>query len=280
MYDWRTFVTTRSLKSILADFGLALSGSKLVDSGKVGGNGKNILVQPFNVHLPNFRFQNKLLNAIDLDCGNEKIVLIGAGALGSHILNNCLREGYGNWTIIDPDYFWPHNVARHILTSEDIGYTKVESLKKISRTIQADSTVNAIAEDFFSGSDVVNNALGQADIILDVSTSIAVERCLALETKSNARKITCFLNPKGTATIMLLESSDGKARLDLLEMQYYRELVSNLIYVDHMALPETSVYSGSCRSITSRISQDNISSVLHYAVRLSKHILWKIQERS
>ena len=58
---------------------------------------------------------------------------------------------------------------------------------------------------------------------------------------------------------MLLESADRSARLDLLEMQYYRELLKNEKYSDHMSLPETMIYSGTCRSISSRISQDNVS---------------------
>ena len=58
---------------------------------------------------------------------------------------------------------------------------------------------------------------------------------------------------------MLLESADRTARLDLLEMQYYRELLKNEKYSDHMSLPETMIYSGTCRSISSRISQDNVS---------------------
>ena len=117
----------------------------------------------------------------------------------------------------------------------------------------------AIASDVFGKDKSLSLAFGQSDIILDASASIAVERHLALDVQSDARRISCFLNPQGTATIMLLESVDRSARLDLLEMQYYRELLKNEKYSDHMSLPETMVYSGTCRSISSRISQDNIS---------------------
>ena len=121
------------------------------------------------------------------------------------------------------------------------------------------SDLFAIASDVFGEDDSVCTAFGQADIILDASASIAVERYLALDVQSDARRISCFLNPQGTATIMLLESADRSARLDLLEMQYYRELLKDEKYSDHMSLPETMVYSGTCRSISSRISQDNVS---------------------
>ena len=258
-FDLRSFVIDKSLKDILTDYGLSLNGSKLEPSKHTGGNGANIAITPFIVHLAQSKLKCRCANLVDEADGEKHFSLVGVGAIGSHILNNCLRSGYGKWTIIDHDYFWPHNIARHVLTSNDIGYSKVKSLEKVASHIQYDSDLVAIASDVFGKDNSVIVAFGQSDIILDASASIAVERHLALDVQSDARRISCFLNPKGTATIMLLESVDRSARLDLLEMQYYRELLKNEKYSDHMSLPETMVYSGTCRSISSRISQDNIS---------------------
>ena len=258
-FDLRSFVIDKSLKDILTDYGLSLNGSKLEPSKHTGGNGANIAITPFIVHLAQSKLKCRCANLVDEADGEKHFLLVGVGAIGSHILNNCLRSGYGKWTIIDHDYFWPHNIARHVLTSNDIGYSKVTSLEKVASHIQYDSDLVAIASDVFGKDNSVIVAFGQSDIILDASASIAVERHLALDVQSDARRISCFLNPKGTATIMLLESVDRSARLDLLEMQYYRELLKNEKYSDHMSLPETMVYSGTCRSISSRISQDNIS---------------------
>lgn len=258
-FDLRSFVIDKSLKDILTDYGLSLNGSKLEPSKHTGGNGANIAITPFIVHLAQSKLKCRWANQVDETDGEKHFSLVGVGAIGSHILNNCLRSGYGKWTIIDHDYFWPHNIARHVLTSNDIGYSKVKSLEKVASHIQSDSDLVAIASDVFGKDNSVIVAFGQSDIILDASASIAVERHLALDVQSDARRISCFLNPQGTATIMLLESVDRSARLDLLEMQYYRELLKNEKYSDHMSLPETLVYSGTCRSISSRISQDNIS---------------------
>ena len=240
-------------------YGLLLTGSKIEQSKQLRENGSDITICPFNVHFAQSRLGCRCANLVDEADGEKQIALVGAGAMGSHILNNCLRSGYGKWTIIDHDYFWPHNIARHVLTSNDVGHSKVKSLKRVASLIQSDSDLVAIASDVFGKDDSVCTAFGQADIILDASASIAVERHLALDVQSDARRISCFLNPQGTATIMLFESADRSARLDLLEMQYYRELLKNEKYSDHMSLPETMVYSGTCRSISSRISQDNVS---------------------
>lgn len=59
---------------------------------------------------------------------NLKAVLVGAGALGSHIAEYLIREGQYRWTIVDSDDFLPHNIARHTLTSSAFGERKVVSL--------------------------------------------------------------------------------------------------------------------------------------------------------
>ena len=56
-----------------------------------------------------------------MDC---KIVMIGAGALGSHLLCNSLRTGFGQWTVVDNDDLFPHNIGRHVLNKEYIDVTK------------------------------------------------------------------------------------------------------------------------------------------------------------
>lgn len=258
--DCRSFVTDNTLKDILVSYGFDLIGSKIIESKSITKKyGKNITIKPYNVHLKNSKELNRRANLIDAECGDKKITLVGTGAMGSHILNNFLRAGYGKWTIIDSDYFWPHNIARHILTDKDIGQAKVKALENFASSIQVDSDIVAINEDIFSKNESVLSALTSADVIVDASASIAVERYLALDIESKARQVSCFLNPKGTATILLLKSTDGTDRLDLLEMQYYREIISNEKYSDHMMIPESMTYSGSCRSISSRMSQDNVS---------------------
>ncbi|MBD5401304.1 hypothetical protein HDR58_00685 [bacterium] len=257
--DCKSFVTDNILKDILLSYGFVLNGSKIESKNITKKHGNNITIKPYNFHLKNSKQLNKRANLIDEECGNEKITLVGTGAIGSHILNNFLRAGYGKWTIIDCDYFWPHNIARHILTDKSIGQSKVKALENFASSIQVDSDIVAINGDIFSKNESILSALTSADIIVDVSASIAVERYLALDIESKARQLSCFLNPKGTATILLLKSTDGTDRLDLLEMQYYREIISNEKYSDHMMIPESMTYSGSCRSISSRMSQDNVS---------------------
>ena len=45
----------------------------------------------------------------------RKAVAVGQGALGSQVVSNLIRTGFGSWTLIDYDVLLPHNLARHAL---------------------------------------------------------------------------------------------------------------------------------------------------------------------
>ena len=57
-----------------------------------------------------------------------RVVLVGAGALGSQIHGNLSRMGWGRWTVVDRDTLLPHNVARHRLGEHVVGVSKVRAI--------------------------------------------------------------------------------------------------------------------------------------------------------
>ena len=84
---------------------------------------------------------------------------------------------------------------------------------------------NRSVDSLFNNNDK-QRAFENADLIIDASTSIAVERNLALDNSyGDARRSSVFLNPKGTELVLLYEDTERKYRLDLLEMTYYRMLI-------------------------------------------------------
>ena len=58
----------------------------------------------------------------------KRALAIGVGAFGSQILNNLVRAGIGQWTLVDSDTLEPHNFARHLLPSPYVGHGKAEAL--------------------------------------------------------------------------------------------------------------------------------------------------------
>lgn len=265
-FEWRAF----HVKDNLLNLGVEL-GIWNVYNGFPGRNipeiekdrpGEKIRINSLNVHMP---FSRKAASFISGYTDHDEIkgILVGAGALGSQLLNNLVRTGLGKWTVIDGDDLAPHNLARHILKRDDIGKNKALSLASSMNRIQnEDGAVEGIAANILSpghNEEKISKALSEAQIILDASTSIAVERYLAKDIESSARRGSVFFNPPGTDLVILIEDQGRKSTLDFLEIQYYRGICNQPMLHNHLRTESGKIrYATSCRDISSRIPLDNV----------------------
>jgi Dinucleotide-utilizing enzymes involved in molybdopterin and thiamine biosynthesis family 2 len=193
---------------------------------------------------------------------DTRIVLIGTGALGSQVHINLARMGFGNWTLIDNDYLFPHNLARHGLHTNFVGANKALALQRyVSSMMNDEQSVQAFNKDILisSSEEGIKRELDQADVILDISTSIAVARHLALDVSSSGRRLSMFMNPTGYDVVVLAEDVDRKTTLDCIEMQYYLRLIEEVEYHEHLRLSEKFRYSNSCRDVSNTIPQDLVA---------------------
>ena len=197
----------------------------------------------------------------------NKFVLIGAGALGSQVLSLFARTGFGKWTIIDYDTLLPHNLARHALNRNAIGHSKVIKLaEQLNDLLDEKDFCKPINENFckiHKNEDIISE-MKSAEAIIDISTSIAVERLLARDYGDmiSTRRISAFLNPTGQDLVILAEDAERKNRLDFLEMEYYRFLFKNEKLHDHLNFDDglkIRYNRNSCREVSSRINQTDIS---------------------
>lgn len=191
---------------------------------------------------------------------DSKISLIGLGALGSQFFMNLTRNGFGCWNLIDKDVLLPHNFIRHASTNirKDTAINKANALSKQANELLSDQSFSeAFPLDVFS---LDKKILTKSDIIIDMSTSIGVERYLANEIEGS-RKLSSFLNPSGTDLVMLTEDEKGNSPLDILEVQYYKELIQSSDLEDHLEFEQTDKirYARGCRDMTTKIPQENLS---------------------
>ncbi len=199
-----------------------------------------------------------------------RIVAVGGGALGSQAVLNLVRSGFGTWTIIDHERLMPHNVARHELDGRFIGWNKAEAIAFVANSIIGDiDLVSPLPVDVLSPgehSEDVSTAFCETDVLLDMSTSIAVARKLACDVdESDARRISLFLTPSGHDLVLIAEDKNRTLSLDALEMQYYRAVANNEELVGHfIPLEQRSRYGQSCRDITSTLPQHLVA--LHAAI--------------
>lgn len=199
-----------------------------------------------------------------------KIAQIGVGALGSQLFVNLAKTGYGKWKLIDDDILLPHNTVRHHLDQRYLGLPKCLVLAQLTnQSFQGEGIADGIWDDYLAplNEAVLDDALEIADVIVDCSASIPVARDLAQRSDLPSKRISIFLNPKGTDLIVLGEDKDRRYPLDVLEFQYYRALIYDFDLAEHLESSDRIRYANSCRDITSRIPQESVA--MHAAIGAS-----------
>lgn len=239
--------------------------------------GEDVPLLPLNVNYALSRQKAAELSGAGR-CEDNRIVVIGVGALGSQVFMNLARAGYGEWTQVDPDDLLPHNLVKHELTGRDVGRPKVEALAEAANeTIDGAPIATPIVADVLAPGEheeVIQEALKNADAILDASASVAVARHLARSADSPARRVSLFFNPSGTAGVMLCEDSAREIPLDWLEMHYYRELISNPELRDHLRRPTARIrYARSCRDLSSSLPQELVAQHAAIGARAFRGVL-------
>jgi integrative and conjugative element protein (TIGR02256 family) len=198
-----------------------------------------------------------------------RIAAIGVGALGSQMVVNLARCGYGRWTLIDGDDFLPHNGARHALSGDATGFPKADAVAYIANSIIDDEPLaTPIVADVMQVGERTPDmmkALAEADAIVDMSASVAAARYIARDVDARARRISVFLNPTGEDLVILAEDRSRSISLDALEIQYYRAVASRSDLAGHFK-PQLGRwrYGQSCRDLSGRIPQELVA--LHAAI--------------
>lgn len=208
---------------------------------------------------PPSRLVNSMQNGKEKMC--NCMTFIGTGTLGSNVIDHFVREGIvSNIKIVDYDFYHSHNVSRHVLPPKDIMQLKAKAIKRHYTGID-EVKIYPINKNALSlQAHEMEYAFVNTDLIIDVSTSIAVERMLADKQEyKGVRKCCAFLNPKGSDIVLFMEDNLQIQRLDLLEMSYlYNILTSNELskHLDTSEQRRTNNFS--CRSESNILDYDNI----------------------
>lgn len=179
-------------------------------------------------------------------------VLVGAGSLGSAMLNFWGRSGWGRWTAIDHDHIKPHNMVRHVALACHVGRPKAEVVVELhNAVVLGASTLSGICGD--ASDEVtadVTNAISTAQLVVDASTTLEYPRQSSCS-DSSARHMSVFVTPNGEGGVLLAEDERRTIRLRTLEAQYYRALIVESWGARHLDGNLGSFWSGaSCRDIS------------------------------
>lgn len=208
--------------------------------------------------------------------GPDAAILVGAGALGSELLNLWTRAGWGSWTIIDSDHVKPHNLARHAAFFNQVGQPKASACQALVDLVHGAGAARAIVADACDRtSEVVGTALAGAGLVVDCSTTVDFPRWTSASAHT-ARHASVFLTPNGRGSVLLLEDQGRECRLRTLEAQYYRALLNHAWGQHHLDGHLGSFWSGaSCRDISYKLPH---SSVVAHAATLAEQLIGRHEQ--
>lgn len=90
---------------------------------------------PFNTYFSLNSSLARKFSALKTEAGNIQVTQIGAGAIGSQVFLNLKRSGFGKWTVIDDDLLYSHNLTKHALLNEHLGFSKSKSIVEVGNNL-------------------------------------------------------------------------------------------------------------------------------------------------
>lgn len=101
----------------------------------------------------------------------KKVLVLGCGGLGGHLIETLLRMGIGSITAVDGDVFEESNLNRQLLaTAKTLGKNKALAAAEHAAFVNPEVTFRAVPE-FFCGSNAEELLSGQ-DLVLDALDNI------------------------------------------------------------------------------------------------------------
>jgi len=201
---------------------------------------------------------------------DSSAVVLGAGSIGSQVIDSMVREGaFSKLLIVDDDYLAPHNLARHTLRSSAIGRSKARSLAAELHDARPDLPVEAMHEKLgLNGpSEELGRALCDAKIFIDMTASVGASRQLS-DISDRGRGACAFFNPMGDAVVTLVENKARSIDIAQLEALYYGEIVARSELHKHLNAPNVEVIGGGqCRATTNRMSSSSAAILSGIAAR-------------
>ena len=131
----------------------------------------------------NPRYERNIPALTEAECEmlqEKRVLVVGCGGLGGHLIDMLSRIGIGSLRVVDGDVFEPSNLNRQLLSEVPLlGVSKAKAAAERIHRVNPDVEVEAVAE--FMTKENVPGLLLSCDIVLDGLDNIESRRLLAEE---------------------------------------------------------------------------------------------------
>ena len=119
-----------------------------------------------------------LTEAECLTLRKKRVLVVGCGGLGGHIIDQLARIGVGILRVVDGDFFEPSNLNRQLLSDvQMLGISKAKAAADHVARVNPDVLVEAV--DTFMTADNVQQLIEGSDAVLDALDNIQSRKILA-----------------------------------------------------------------------------------------------------
>lgn len=142
----------------------------------------------------------------------KHVLVLGAGALGSHVCDSLARAGLGQLTIRDHGTVEPGNLIRHIATEQHIGWPKPHAVKDIVESRSFNQTKARAIGDSLNNPREVPDLLEAYDLVIDATASGRVTAMLkhAAETLGERFISACLQENGAVVRVDVIPTLDGQ----------------------------------------------------------------------
>src|SRR5690606_31714713 len=129
---------------------------------------------PVGICRPVIGFNRDLAASLnDREPDTTRITCVGVGALGSQVVQNLARAGYGEWVLVDDDVLLPHNLSRHALSSAFLGVNKAKALSHVLNQFFEDAQIaKPLVGNVLSRTSEIEAEVRDGQVILDMAASV------------------------------------------------------------------------------------------------------------
>lgn len=171
------------------------------------------------------------LDLIPMDCLNQRITVIGAGAIGSFVVLNLAKMGFQNITVYDFDEVSVENMNNQWYRFKDIGKPKVTSLQDLIKDFTGVS-IGAITDKY------VDQPL--SGIVISSVDSMAVRQIIWNRCKDNPM-VQWFIDPRMAAEYALSFVMDPNDQKD--QISYEKTLYTDKDSVQERCTNKGTMYT-------------------------------------